>query len=151
MSLARPHLRQRAHSWFVRGFHRSSCLKCPSRKPGARQRDGGVAWPPCELCGTASTWYTVARLTPNVGAMVLADSPLACIRCASSDFDLYLVIRANGSTGISPARDHHAVLAKFLPKPANAVRCIEISSETLGHVWVLLHDIQRIWGTAVFE
>ena len=30
--------------------------------------------------------YTVARLTPSVVAMVPADSPLACIRCARAAF-----------------------------------------------------------------
>ena len=31
---------------------------------------------------------TVARLTPSVAATVLADSPEACIRCASAAFEL---------------------------------------------------------------
>ena len=36
---------------------------------------------------SASARYTVARLTPSVEAIVLADSPLACIRCARATFD----------------------------------------------------------------
>jgi hypothetical protein len=35
---------------------------------------------------SASTRYTVARLTPSAAAMVPADSPLACIRCARAAF-----------------------------------------------------------------
>jgi ketosteroid isomerase-like protein len=34
----------------------------------------------------AKTRYTVARLTPRVLAIVLADSPLACVRCARAAF-----------------------------------------------------------------
>jgi hypothetical protein len=37
---------------------------------------------------SASTRVRVARLTPCVAASVLADSPLACIRCAKAVFDL---------------------------------------------------------------
>jgi hypothetical protein len=37
---------------------------------------------------SARTRYTVARLTPRVLAIVLADSPLACIRCARAALDV---------------------------------------------------------------
>jgi hypothetical protein len=37
---------------------------------------------------SANTLYTVARLTPNALAIVLAGSPLACIRRANSDLEL---------------------------------------------------------------
>src|ERR1700730_17727629 len=47
------------------------------------QRESGAACSqsPSAVC-SAKTRYTVARLTPRVLAIVLADSPLACIRCA---------------------------------------------------------------------
>ena len=41
----------------------------------------------------ASTRYTVARLTPSVVAMVLAGSPLACIRCARAAFERSRALR----------------------------------------------------------
>jgi hypothetical protein len=36
--------------------------------------------------GATSTLYIVARLTPSALAIVLADSPLTCIRCARAPF-----------------------------------------------------------------
>lgn len=51
------------------------------------------------LC-SASTRYTVARLTPSVAAIVLADSPLACIRCARAFFETWCrVVEPIGYSG----------------------------------------------------
>ena len=51
------------------------------------QRESGTAssQSPSAVC-SAKTRYTVARLTPRVLAIVLADSPLACIRRANAAF-----------------------------------------------------------------
>jgi hypothetical protein len=53
------------------------------------QRGSGAACSqsPSAVCW-AKTRYTVARLTPRVWAIVLADSPLRCIRWAKAAFDL---------------------------------------------------------------
>ena len=56
-------------------------------RASVRQRAGSFApyWGP--RYSSASTRYTVARLTPNVAAIVITGSPEACIRLANAAFD----------------------------------------------------------------
>ena len=64
------------------GALRFACWSASFRRPSTRERRrlclrGFNGW-------SASTRYTVSRLTPRTAAMALADSPLVCIRCAGA-------------------------------------------------------------------
>ncbi len=61
---------------------------------------------------SAGAWYTVARLTPSATAMVLADSPLACIRCARAAFDGASALGSQVGKSIRCIRGHLGLLAE---------------------------------------